>query len=361
MRRDSTRMPLLVLRTATVLVALCLLVSIVPAGEIPSSLRDIVFGAGHRTIVDATLDGVAFRGLAPFSDVPYLLWPDESATTTYDHDRAAEWIRRVGAELGHNDFEPRYVETWSWRSNEVWTYELVRGGVPLFDARVMLHWQDGSLVGVVNAVPLPIQSIEEADPSKPVEGQVYVPRRQGTGYALELGQTLHQIAGDRIHVSVVVGGETVRRIVEPISTPEGEATFEEWPLPAGTFPDQIDIDSSGLVWFSQPLEDWVTSFDPATEIFTQYSTGPVSTPDGMMVDGNDVLWTGLQSTNEGLGKFEVDSSNFTPFDPPYAGATSPIDLRSTPPIVTLLEPPYVDGAPIGSLLFYAVEPLDNLP
>ena len=97
------------------LVLILLLGPVAAAEKIPPSLRDIVFGAGHRPIVETTLDGTAFRGLAPFSSVPYLLWPAENASTAYDREKAAEWIRRSAATLGHGDFEPRYAGTWYWR------------------------------------------------------------------------------------------------------------------------------------------------------------------------------------------------------------------------------------------------------
>jgi len=184
------------------------------------------------------------------------------------------------------------------------------------------------LIGLVNDLPLPIEHIEEAV-DEPGE-RVYSPRRGETGYTLRLADVVQATEAGRRVTAIRVADETVQRIVEPLeSRSAATATIEEWPVPGGSFPDQIDIDSSGVVWFSQPNQNWVTSFDPVSESFTQVPTTGGSGPDGMMVDSNDFLWTGLYFTDSGLGRYDIGASKFTAHPPPYLPATQAIPNETT--------------------------------
>jgi streptogramin lyase len=154
---------------------------------------------------------------------------------------------------------------------------------------------------------------------------------------VRLARVLRETTAERTSIALVVGSETVRRIVEPLlPTASPAATFQEWSVPQGFFPDQIDIDSAGIVWFSQPNQDWVTSFDPATEVFTQHDTTGGDAPDGLMVDSNDVLWTGLYDAG-GLGKLDIAGSIFTAIPVPYPQAHAAIPNETTAGTVWLTD------------------------
>ena len=54
---------------------------------------------------------------------------------------------------------------------------------------------------------------------------------------------------------------------------------------------------------------------------TTYATAPWSQPDGLCVDDQDRVWTGLYTTNHGLGRFDAATGTLTRFAPPYATVT----------------------------------------
>jgi streptogramin lyase len=99
-------------------------------------------------------------------------------------------------------------------------------------------------------------------------------------------------------------------------------------VPSGTFPDQIDVDSTGKVWFSQPNDNRLTRFDPTTETFQQFPTTGGSGPDGMIVDSQDRVWTGLYYSGA-LGKLVPGSGTHTAYTAPYASAAMAIPVESS--------------------------------
>jgi streptogramin lyase len=294
------------------------------AEEMPSELRGLCMTAKSRPFVLITVDGEDFLGVDRIPGTPYLLWPETSAEVPYDQAAATDWVRRLGTVLGHRDFTPVFSETYDWRGSEAWIYTLFRKGIGLHDARVVLLWDGARLLGVINNVPGPIGSIDEPDGHAPGE-QVYVARRNGSAFQVELAEIRSETTESRRTDSLLVDEQLVHRIVEPVldATITG-VVLDEWAIPAGSFPDQIDIDTSGVVWFSQPFENWLVAFDPTTEEFTPHSTTGGQTPDGMMVDSADVAWTGLYDTDSGLGRLDIATSGFTVHAPPYSPANMAI-------------------------------------
>ncbi len=304
------------------------------AADIPPSLRDRVLAARQREVVALEILGVKFESLQPFARQPYIFWrADGSPTAPFVRDvqAGASWIHAAAEALGHHDFEPRYVGTWHWRDDEVWSYELVRKGVPLFDLRVDLHWQGERFVGVVNGLVGAIASIEElASGSAPAEDAIYFPRLTDGSYAVQLGRIRRVVDAERgLSTVVTVGGTTAATILTPLKHKVKVGTIQEYIVPVGNFPDQIDVDSAGKVWFSQPNQNFLTRFDPTSATFQQFPTPGASGPDGMIVDSQDRVWSGMYYNGGALGKLTISSSAFQSFAPPYASAAMAIPLETS--------------------------------
>ena len=293
----------------------------VPAREVPESLRGLAIGAEYMRQTETELSGEPFVGLIRRSDVPYLLWPTGQATVRQDQKTVIEWLRDSAAALGHHDFEPRLVEVFEFRGNEAWSYGLSRKGIPLDDARVVLLWHDGHLVGLVNDVPAPIYLIEDSGPGRANVDSVYTAVGQKDGYTLGLGSRQQTVEGNGISSTIQIGDQVVQRVVETTGrATRNTYTFQSWDVvpEGGAFPDQIDIDSNGVVWFSDPTADRIFSFDPSTETFggvPAVETAGLS-PDGLMVAANDVVWTGLITAGAGLGEYNIATQTFNTYDGP---------------------------------------------
>ncbi len=305
------------------------LLSLSLRAQVPDTFSDLVLGVSKRPIVDAELGGEKFRGIAAFSAEPYLLWP-EGRTKGPAHDREGTraWLQRVGPTLGHRDFEAYYLETFPWRADEVWKYGLRRAGIVLQDARIEVHWREGRLVGLVNAVPLPLLVPEEVGPEVPRDGSVvYFPERSSAGYtpALTRVQTVRR---GGLLVTTIGTRTTVAPSSAPLVSPITPEMFHEWVVPIGSFPDQIDVDSQGLVWFSQPNDNFLTRFDPTSETFRQFPTSGGSGPDGMIVDSQDRVWTGLYYSGA-MGKLLPTSGVHTAYAAPYGSAAMAIPVESS--------------------------------
>ena len=301
------------------------------AQELPPTLRDVVFGARHHAITDVTLNGVPFHAMAKGGTQPYLLWPRDGAVLGLEKelDVVEDWLERSSALLGHADFELRSQERWNWRGNEVWDYELVHADVPLHEARVMVHWQGDVLIGIVNHVP---RGLERRDgPIARDATTVYWPRRTPDGHQAVLATVESEQLTHHLRTTFTLpDGQQFQSWSQSQRSPSQNAhqKFKEWQVPRGTFPDQIHFDSKGKIWFSQPNDNWVTQFDPATETFTQISTKQGSGPDGLFVDSNDRVWTG-QYFSQHLGRWNPNNQTYRNFDMPYSPANPAIPVENT--------------------------------
>ena len=64
-----------------------------------------------------------------------------------------------------------------------------------------------------------------------------------------------------------------------------------WSPPTHGRPQRLDIDSNGIVYFSEREGSKIGRFDPKTETFKEYPLpGPAGTPYGILVDKDDTVW-----------------------------------------------------------------------
>jgi streptogramin lyase len=117
------------------------------------------------------------------------------------------------------------------------------------------------------------------------------------------------------------GGDVLSRELtqKPRGGTDATATFSVFTF--GGFPDQIAADSKGTIWVSDPIQHRLLAVDPQTGAATTHATAPWTQPDGLCVDDQDRVWTGLYTSGGGLGRFDAATSALTRFAPPYANAT----------------------------------------
>lgn len=291
------------------------------AAQPPSPIADLALGL--KVLPTHKLDlGVACDAIRDSSGNPYVLWVaagEGSLPVPQDRARAVPWLRGHARALGYGDFQPVFLRNGEWRGCEVWTYGLVRDGITLFDAEVSLYWQGKDCIGMLNRCPR-IARVAAADAAPPADA-VYYARRDDTGDVLLAA--LRRTTTATHHVTEVVHGTTVvHRILEQRrwSAAPLAATITEYTFPGMNFPDQIWADSKGLIWFSEPSANRLSVFDPTANAFRQYPTTGYTLPDGMIVDDQDRVWTGLYGTGNGLGMLDIPTGQFTRFAPPYANA-----------------------------------------
>ena len=298
----------------------------------PDGLKSLMVGARHRVIQRLTLDGLDFYAIERQPGVPYLLWPVVDEGWRAKRSDVDPLVARVLPRIFHRSAELEFAEIWNWRGNEVWRYQVVLSGLPVVDGFLDVHWENGRLLGLVHHAPGPVLRLEpaagaHAGGAGPRANVVLLPVRRGAGYELVQVQRVTRDGPSGRVVTFERDGAVLQRLEVPSKAPSRAATFSEYPLPSGTFPDQIDVDSNGLVWFSQPLNNQPTSFDPVSLTFTSFPG--VNSPDGMTVDSADILWTGLYASGAGLGRHEVATSNYTAILPPYASALMAIPLETS--------------------------------
>ncbi len=316
--------------------------ALLPDAGPPKSMRDLVLQAGHREILSLHIAYTEFHYLAPFSRLPFLLWPAEGSNEApfeYERAGAEKWLEDHREALGAQGFHLVFREMSHWRGNEVWSFGLERAGRALHGAHIDVHWCDGRLQGLLCNLPGPIVRFvgETATSGAEDSNRVWYPVPRGTGWrdgadaVLALEKT--EAAGPNIRTTYCrPSGELLATVVSPGSAgalpAPGSFQWTEYDLPTGIFPDQIDSDSQGLIWFSQPLNQQITFFDPVAETFDYVAT-PGAEPDGMIVDGQDMVWSGLYTGGRGLGRVEVNTNLYTVFPPPYGGALMAIPFSSS--------------------------------
>src|SRR5207302_147410 len=64
-----------------------------------------------------------------------------------------------------------------------------------------------------------------------------------------------------------------------------------WSPPTHGMPQRLDLDSNGIVYFSERQGNKIGRFDPKTETFKEYPLpGPAGTPYAIAVDKDDTVW-----------------------------------------------------------------------
>lgn len=212
-------------------------------------------------------------------------------------------------------------------------YQLVRRGLVLHDARLEVHWDGKTFLGIVNHTPGRLRAIEDPAQVQPNEEWVY--------YAIRDDRPDHRVIparvertdlGDRIRISIVGPRGEVATIMQPGANRQPRQiqrfAFKEYVMPVGTFPDQISVDEDGIVWISQPSNNLITEFDPSTETFAQHATTGASGPDGLIVGTLGRVWSGMYFGG-GLGVFDSNAGVFRNYPAPYGGAAMAIPVETS--------------------------------
>ena len=302
---------------------------------VPAALDEVLFGGNKQPRVDVVLNGIRFRAIRSIGAHPDLAWPVAAAglALAKDRDAVTAWLQAAGPTLGHGGFAPRFTGTSQWRGREVWEFGFVHDGVALLDYHLRVYWDGERFAGFANHFPAPITAVEPATADdRAASNRAYHAERGAGGFRIVLATLQQQSTRDAVVTTVrTATGVAYRRheARELVITPLSAANITEYPVPAGTtFPDQIWADAKGLIWFSQPPNRLVTSFDPVTLQFQAHSTSPGLDPDGLTVDDRDRVWTGLYSSQE-LGYLDTQTNVFTRIPAPYSPSNPAIPTLSS--------------------------------
>lgn len=280
------------------------------------------------------IGGLSVKTVSVVGQHPLLVWPASDAALKADRDSIQRWLEAAGTSLGHGALAAVFESTEDQPNDlQQWTYRLEADGVPVFGFGVRLFWRGGKWEGLVNDVPGPVASIERPQEVPSDEAYYLGWPNGGGGYALELASAFEQ-AGERERRTVISGSQgTVTSITIAPAGPQAgidpiDYEMTLWEIPAGTFPDQIDTDSQGRIWFSQPNDDVVTMFRPGNETFTSYFTEAGGTPDGLIVSRTDIVYSGLFGNGK-LGALDPITFAHTSVSAPYPGASLAIPTETS--------------------------------
>ncbi|MBL1218174.1 MAG: hypothetical protein D8M59_11845 [Planctomycetes bacterium] len=315
------------------------------AGDCPEDLDRIAMGTSKRTVHETTINGMSFEYITVFSDLPYIAWPtagqEKELPTTDNPQATGKWLARAAGPLGFDGFVPKYLESFRWYDNDVWVYTLQRNGMELHDARVMVHRRDGIFQGIHNHMDGRIRSItdptrQQLDSAKPNIEYLYYPKRVADGLYDVIPATLMRTSQEGGITEIVRFGdgngeqEITRFPIEEHLAQQVPARFTEYNVPVGSFPDQISVAEDGLVWFSQPNNNYITSLDPDTGVFTQYDTtvGGGSGADGLIVGTNGRVWAGMYYTGS-LGMLDTNTGIYHDYPGNYGVANMAIPVETS--------------------------------
>ncbi|MFT7677345.1 MAG: streptogramin lyase [Planctomycetota bacterium] len=314
------------------------------AQELPTALDPFLMTERHgdRQSEVQVLGGLEMNTMVVFSALPYLVWPEGSTQLPMDRSAVARWLSAAGTQLGHAGLNAAF-ESSSERAGGLltWTYQLRVGEVPVQGYGLRLFWRNGQLEGLLNDIPGPTAGVTPFAGNAP-EGASYLSTQVADrSYQLQpatstttvdAGVQRRVVQGPQFSVTTV--SWTAAALASEITPIDHEMTI--WPLSMGTFPDQIDTDSSGNVWFSQPSNDVVTRFNPITENFTSYLTQPGGVPDGLMVSRNNEVYSGLYNIGR-LGVLDTTTYIHSSYASPTNVSTLAIPTQTTNDTIIVTE------------------------
>jgi len=319
------------MRTSSLASAAAVGLAVAAAAQTPAPIAQLSMGLRAAPQVQLQLD-VACRAVRGAADRPLVVWAENQGTPLqppYDREAAAAWLGRHAGVLGLAGLSPAFVRTGEWQGCEVWTFELRRDDLVLFDADVSLYWQGGTCLGILNRTP-PMRSLPAAEAARPASGAVLYALRDGSDAVVvasrrETVTTTHKVT------EIVRGATVLHRIHEQLvwSQAPQAATITEYTFAGMDFPDQIWADSKGLIWFSEPQVGRVSVFDPTANTFRSFPTPGFTGNDGLQVDDQDRVWFGLYTNGNGLGVIDATTGAFTRYAPPYSGAQMAIPTQTT--------------------------------
>ncbi|MEQ1894250.1 MAG: hypothetical protein ABL998_17040, partial [Planctomycetota bacterium] len=308
-----------------------LLASFSSAQEVPPLLKELVLHARIRPRVELSLGEQRFTGLRMLGPRARLLWPSDPAAPlpcAREGEAVRTWLGAQADALGFTDFTLAFAGTGDFRGTEFFEYAFAHDGITLDRRRLRVYFQGERLLGLENEMPAPLGTIEGRKARVAGVEQVYVERRRGAEVDLVLATVTREEREHWTVVSTRVAGEAAEENFVPRGAPRLATTgeFREYVVPNANFPDQLGVDSKGVVWFSQPSLNRIVEFQPTTAVFRLHPTGPGSEPDGLFVDSQDRVWAGLY-TGGSLGWWDPLRRGFHSFPAPYRPAQMAIPVE----------------------------------
>ncbi|MCA8972062.1 MAG: hypothetical protein KDC95_19900 [Planctomycetes bacterium] len=300
--------------------------------DMPAQLREVVFGGRKFPHVTASLGTTKVGAIHSLGKSLVLAWPVERPDVDSTATAVEQWLDSVSDDLGLHGFAPRHRETTTRYGLRAFDFDLVRDGATLMDSFVTVYCDESGIVGVHNHFPEPLASIAEMDATLRNQPSTvwFAKRRDDFAYDVVVARkSVEQNATHRIERIQTDRGVALERFEQKASFagPMAAATFEEFSVPSGSFPDQIWADSAGRIWFSQPPNNQLTAYDPAKKTFQSYPTTGGSGPDGLWTDDKDRVWTGLYYSQQ-VGFLDVPTKVFTTIAAPYTPASLAIPSPS---------------------------------
>ncbi len=103
-----------------------------------------------------------------------------------------------------------------------------------------------------------------------------------------------------------------------------KADTERIQLPKGSFPDQIVADENGLLWFTQPSDALLTSFNVRDNLWFHQPVGAGA--DGLYMDWQGSLWFGEYESGH-MGFYDPKANIYKRWEIPYAASAPAIPFR----------------------------------
>lgn len=298
---------------------------------IPTDFDEVLFGAKKHPHTDFVIDGKSFRGVASLDAKPVYAWlTGDSSGLDGDVETASRFVARARKDLGLDGFDIAFEKRSKFRTLDVLEFRVQRGGTILLDTTVDLYFRAGQLIGLHHNFPLPLLGIDAGKLDGPGDTALFAERVGPEGYRIVPArvETREERGRKAIDYRTARGVVYTRIHAEQSVVPLSSATFNEHTIPAGSsFPDQIWADSTGLIWISQPQNNYLTSFDPETKKWVQYPT-VARGADGLWVDDQDRVWTGFYFSRE-VGFLDVPTKKVTRIPMPYSPASPAIPSPSS--------------------------------
>ena len=297
----------------------------------PRALHEVVLGGRKFPHVDSKLGSVDVRAIASLGGTLSLAWFGATRPAIEGDAQALQtWLRGVADDLGLRGFEPTLRTTTDRYGLRVLDFELRKNGILLLDSFVSVYLDERGVLGVHNHFPEPVADIAAFEASE-AKGRVwFAARRDDMRYDIVLAEQRVEETATHSILRVYRGPTMVLERFEQkqsFAGPLTAASFEEFQVPSGSFPDQIWADSTGRIWFSQPPNNQLTVFDPEAKTFRSYPTTGGSGPDGLWTDDKDRVWTGLYYSQQ-VGFLDVTTKVFTTISMPYSPSSPAIPSPS---------------------------------
>ena len=128
-------------------------------------------------------------------------------------------------------------------------------------------------------------------------------------------QETTQSGGNKVIRFPEKSGLRGREVVNVEAVEDAKGVLTRIKLPKGSFPDQIVHDKLGSIWFTQPADDLLTSFNPESGEWEHISVGPA--PDGLTIGRDGKLWFG-EYQGDSMGMYDPVTEEYKQFKIPYA-------------------------------------------